>query len=208
MKIKEYFLYSHTRDDNNEIFYIGVGSINKKHKYKRAFQKDTRNSFWKDIVKITTFSVKILQESFNLKELEDEETRLIALYGKIKYGTGTLANITDGGHGTNGYIPSLENREKHSIRMIGTKATKDTKDKMSKSQLNKVVPKSVGIKISNSKKGKKPGGIHYNKPTKVKNKTTGIVYDSLTQAAKSCNMRRNTLSAKLKNNEECDFEYY
>ena len=53
------YVYSHTRLDNNEIFYIGIGVHRKDDKYKRAYKKD-RSLFWKNIVNKTNYSVNIL----------------------------------------------------------------------------------------------------------------------------------------------------
>jgi len=50
-----------------------------------------------------------------------EEIRLIALYGRLDLGTGTLCNLTDGGEGPSGLRYSPENRLSVSQRMKGNK---------------------------------------------------------------------------------------
>ena len=45
-----YFLYQHIRLDTEEVFYIGIGKINRTHNtfksnYQRAFTKKSRNQY-------------------------------------------------------------------------------------------------------------------------------------------------------------------
>ena len=46
------YVYKHIRLDNNEIFYVGIGNDNN---YKRAYQKISRNIFWKRVVNKTKY---------------------------------------------------------------------------------------------------------------------------------------------------------
>ena len=64
----------------------------------------------------------------------EEEKRLIALYGRLDLGTGTLCNLTDGGEG-----PSLSNttKEKMGLARLGSKRSQETREKMRASQLGK-----------------------------------------------------------------------
>lgn len=202
-----FYLYQHIRLDKNEIFYIGISRYNKRYKYKRASQKDKRNSIWKNIVAKTNFKYEIILESDDINVIKAKEIELIAKYGKIKNSTGSLANITDGGEGTFGYKPSKQTRLNHSKFMKGKKHSKETKEKMSIAQLGKIVPKEVGRKISASKKGKNLGKHHKNVPLKVIHIPTNTVYKSISQAAKHFNIRRNTLANKLYLKTETDFKF-
>ena len=103
-----FYLYHHIRLDKNEVFYIGISRHNKRYKYKRANQRDKRNSIWKNIVAKTDFKYEILLESDDISVIKAKEIELIAKYGKIRDCTGSLANITDGGEGTFGYKPTIE----------------------------------------------------------------------------------------------------
>ena len=47
MENKKYYVYSHTRLDKNEVFYIGIGTINNRDAYKRSKAQDKRNNIWK-----------------------------------------------------------------------------------------------------------------------------------------------------------------
>lgn len=203
-----FYIYQHIRLDTNKIFYIGISRHNKRFKYKRAAQRDKRNSIWKNIVSKTDFKYEILLESEDVNIIKSKEIELIAQHGKIKYKTGCLANITDGGEGTFGYIPSEENKLKQSKFMKGKKHSEETKKKMQVSQLGKVVPKEVGLKISLSKKGKCLGKNHDNIPIKVLHIPTNTVYKSMMQAAKAFSLRRCTLSKRLFSGIELDFKFY
>lgn len=203
-----FYIYQHIRLDTNQVFYIGISRHNCRSKYKRAYQKDKRNSIWKNIVNKTDFKCEIILESFDINIIKAKEIELIAFYGKIKECTGTLANITDGGEGTFGYKPTEEVRTKQSIIMRGRKHSEETKQKMRIAQIGKYVPSSVGIKISNSKKGKRLGISPKNVPLKVVHIPTNTVYKSIAQAANTFNLRRGTLSQRLFSGVELDFKFY
>ena len=202
-----YYIYQHIRFDTNSVFYIGISRHNKKHKYKRAAQKDKRNSIWKNIVSKTPFKYEILYESQDINFIKEKEIELIAHYGKIKNETGCLANITDGGEGTFGYKPTEETKLKHSEFMKGKKHSEETKKKMSLVQLGKVVPKEVGLKISASKTGKNLGRNHNNKPLKVLHIPSNEIFKSITKAANHFGLRRCTLAQKIRSEEELNFKF-
>lgn len=104
------YVYSHIRNDNDEIFYIGIGSDNQ-GKYIRAFSKKRRSKFWKDITKNVSFRVEILKDNLSWKEACEEEMNLIAFHGRRCLNNGTLCNITNGGDGVNGYKHSIERKQ-------------------------------------------------------------------------------------------------
>lgn len=203
-----FYLYHHIRLDKNEVFYIGISRHNKRYKYKRANQRDKRNSIWKNIVAKTDFKYEILLESDDISVIKAKEIELIAKYGKIRDCTGSLANITDGGEGTFGYKPTIEAIQKQSIKMKGKKHSEKTKIKMSRAQLGKIVPDEVGKKISASKKGKNLGKNHENIPLKVLHVPTNTIYRSIMQAAKHFNIRRNTLGDRLRSGLDAEFKFY
>lgn len=92
--------------DKNEPFYIGIGTKPKKYRsfyeeYSRAFSKQ-RSTFWKIIAEKSEYSVEILFESTDLKEIENKEKEFIDLYGRKDLNKGSLCNLTDGGLGMKG----------------------------------------------------------------------------------------------------------
>lgn len=114
-----HYLYRHVRLDLEEVFYIGVGT--KCHRwnptsifadYKRAFCSKYRNRIWKGIVSKTEYRVEILLESDNYDFILEKEKEFISLYGRKDLGTGTLANLTDGGDGMINLIRTKEHNQK------------------------------------------------------------------------------------------------
>lgn len=98
----KYYVYKHTRLDNNEPFYIGIGNINpncKKRLYHRAYTSSKRSVIWKNIVNKVGYKVEIVFESDSQDIVKSEEIRLIKLYGRKDQKTGILVNFTNGGDG-------------------------------------------------------------------------------------------------------------
>jgi len=90
----KYYLYQHIRLDTNQIFYIGKGTKSKKgNVYRRAFTKNSRNIYWKNIVNIVPYKVEILEEFIHEEDCLKKETELIVKYGYSWNNTGTLCNI-------------------------------------------------------------------------------------------------------------------
>ena len=117
-----HYLYRHIRLDKNEPFYIGIGTKQDdnyksfKSEYRRAFSKQRKDSkIWNCISSKTDYSVEILLESDNYEFIKQKEKEFIKLYGRIDNGTGCLANMTDGGDGSVGYIHSKEAIDKLKI---------------------------------------------------------------------------------------------
>lgn len=128
---KQAYLYSHTRLDTNEVFYIGIGIIKN---YKRAYQcGKSRNIFWKNIVNKTKYEVKIIADNLNWQEACELEKKLIKQIGRKDLGLGTLVNLTDGGDGNVGM-------------------TQETKDKISNSLKGKIQSKETRLKRSQALK--------------------------------------------------------
>lgn len=92
------YVYKHTRLDNNEIFYIGIGSDDF-GKYSRAHSLDNRNKFWQNVVKKTKYKVDILFDNLTWGKACEKEKELIKIIGKKILNEGTLVNLTDGGEG-------------------------------------------------------------------------------------------------------------
>lgn len=89
------YVYSHTRVDTGEIFYIGIGSDKR---YSRAFSKKGRNNHWCNIVSKTDYIITILLDGLTWEEACNEEVLLIRSLGRKNEG-GILVNITEGGEG-------------------------------------------------------------------------------------------------------------
>lgn len=164
---KQFVVYEHRKKDNNELFYIGIGS----YKY-RPYEKRRRNNYWNNIVNKHGLTVNIIYKVDTWQQACIIETMLISKYGRIDKGTGILCNMTDGGDGSYGFKQSkeqIENRVKHfrgkkqSQELINKRAKKlkevwDNPDMRKKhSERVKLMFKNnpeIVKKISNAHKGK------------------------------------------------------
>ena len=165
-----YYLYRHIRLDKNEPFYIGIGSKqNRPHphlksEYRRAFETNRKESYiWNNIIFKTEYEVEILFESDDYEFIKQKEIEFIKLYGRINRNTGCLANMTDGGDGFIGYIPSKEKIENFKKLMVGRKQSEETKKKRLESRKGYIHSEETKLKISNSHKGKKTSKEHLEK---------------------------------------------
>jgi hypothetical protein len=103
------YLYRHIRLDNNEPFYIGIGFDKS---YGRAYERDSRNKYWRNITNQTEYKVEIMLDDLSDDDVKLKEIEFISIYGRKDRGCGTLVNMTDGGEGTRGYNHSEETRRK------------------------------------------------------------------------------------------------
>jgi hypothetical protein len=160
---KEIVVYKHLRNDTNEVFYVGIGLST------RPYSLRDRNKYWRNIVNKVGYTIEIVMENLDWETACKEEISLIAKYGRKDNNTGILVNMTDGGQGGYGRIPSKETREKMSIANInkirlaetckrisvakmGIVKNKETKKKMSESHIGNIIPNEVRRKISESLK--------------------------------------------------------
>ena len=180
-------VYSHTRLDTNEIFYIGI-ELDSNNPGIRPKTKSRRSKFWKNIINKTNYSIDIIYNNLENQEAKELEIFLIKLYGRRDLGLGNLTNLTNGGDGALGKITSS-----------------DVKLKISKSLLGK----NKGI--NNPMYGKNPyeNKIHYN-AKQVINIETNIVYNTITEVSKKFNIPKTTLLRWLSNpnKNKSVFRYY
>jgi hypothetical protein len=165
-----YYLYRHIRIDKNEPFYIGIGTKQSrtfnsaKSEYRRAYETSRKESYvWNNIVSKTDYEVQIIFESDDYNFIKGKELEFISLYGRIDKNTGVLSNMTNGGDGFIGYVPSKEKIEKHKLFMTGRKQSEEEKQKRNKSRKGYTHSEETKNKISNSHKGKKTSKEHLEK---------------------------------------------
>lgn len=116
-----YYLYKHIREDKQEVFYIGIGTIDTtystfKSHHKRAFEKNkSRSKHWKNIINKTTYKVQIICYSNSINDIIEKEIEFIALYKD------TVCNQTLGGKGITSYKHTAKARKSISNTMLGRK---------------------------------------------------------------------------------------
>jgi hypothetical protein len=172
----KYYVYRWIRLDKNEPFYIGIGTKTKNDieygTFTRAASDKKNNTIWKGIKDKTSTLIQIVLESDNYEFIKCKEKEFINLYGRIDLGTGSLANLTDGGEGTLGVIVNEHSRKLRSInsknrirhqssytKMTNTRKqnnfmqTQETKDRISATKSMPVIQWSLKgnyIKLWNS----------------------------------------------------------
>lgn len=169
-----YVIYQHLRKTDNEVFYIGIGNNIRPH------IKSGRSSFWKNEINKHDYIIKILSDNLEWSEAQQAEIELIKLYGRRDLGLGPLVNLTDGGDGAPGYVPTQEH-----------------KDKISKSCKGKNVGNKNGMFGKNQFLYK---DSHNAK--KVINTETGEVYKTVSAVLKIIKIPKTTFFRWLENSEK------
>jgi hypothetical protein len=145
------YVYRHIRLDKNEPFYIGIGNDNS---FRRAFEKSRRNKIWKDIINKSDYEVEILFDNLSWDNACIKEREFISLYGRKDLGSGTLANLTDGGEGALGrkYITSEETKIKLSQAHKGKTVSEDVRKIMSIARKGKPLSEKHKLSLKESAK--------------------------------------------------------
>jgi len=222
MSIAPFYIYRHIRPDTNEVFYIGKGNTFSKSHSNRAYEKHRRNKWWQNIVSKNNgeYKVEIIFECETEAEVNKKEIEFIELYGRKDLGKGTLVNLTDGADGSIGVIVSDKTRLKLSEKFsgknhpnFGKKLSEETCKKKSEAMKNsdknlkgKKLPDWWKDKIRQTKIGKYNPmfGKKSHLAKSVIDTETGIVYNSIMEAAKSTPYQFQYVSAMLngtKNNK-------
>lgn len=142
-------VYKHIRVDKNEVFYIGIGKTEK-----RAFEKRSRNFYWRNIAKFG-YKVEILFNDLSWEQACEKEKEFIQIYGRKDLNKGTLCNMTDGGDGILGLIVSEETKEKIGAAnkgnqyLLNFKHTEESKQKIGAARkdksLSEITKERMGI---------------------------------------------------------------
>lgn len=96
MEMNDRVVYKHIRLDNNDTFYIGMGTK------KRPYCTTGRSEFWNRVVNKAGYKIEVLHKGLTVREAKDKEIELIKKYGRRDTLQGTLVNLTDGGDGSEG----------------------------------------------------------------------------------------------------------
>lgn len=222
MSVAPFYIYRHIRPDTNEVFYIGKGNTLSKSHSNRAYEKHRRNKWWQNIVSKNNgeYKVEILFECETEAHVNKKEIEFISLYGRKDLGKGTLVNLTDGSDGSIGVIVSDKTRLKLSEIFsgenhpnFGKKLSVETcsrkSDAMKKSDKNlkgEKLPDWWKDKIRQAKLGTSNPmfGKKSHQAKSVIDTETGIIYNSIMEAAKSTPYQFQYISAMLngtKNNK-------
>jgi hypothetical protein len=151
-----YYTYAYLREDKTP-YYIGKGTGDRIYSTNRIIKPPKDKS-----------RVIYLKQNLTEEEAFRHEIYMIAVFGRKDLGTGILRNLTNGGDGTSGWVPSEESRRKMSEANkgknnpnYGKSLSEETKRKMSEANKGKNNPnygKSLSEetrrKLSEANKGK------------------------------------------------------
>lgn len=134
-----YYVYLHRRADDNEVFYVGKGKDN------RANIVCKRNKYWQNVVaKHGGFVVEYVEKELSESDAFDLEIETIKFYRECGH---TLTNLTDGGEGISGWVPSEESRQRYSKAKKGKKKSAATRQSMSDNRPKRPVACSNGMRF-------------------------------------------------------------
>ena len=193
-------VYRHIRLDKDVVFYVGVGTRDY-----RAFETSRRSKLWKNINEKTDILVEVLYKDISYDNALELEAFLIEEYGRIDLGNGTLANHNNGGGGCLGYKRSDDEKRRISQAQKGRKFSDSHILNLKKAAQRRDYSfcKDV-LKIAREAKKNLPV---YN-AKKIYHIETGIVYSSITEAARQLNLNRETIGGRLRNNsKKSKFKY-
>ena len=138
-----YYTYAYLREDKTP-YYIGKGKGNRLYKRgSRVFAPPKDKS-----------RIIFLKKNLTETEAFRHEIYMISVFGRKDLGTGILYNMTNGGDGTSGWVPSEEYRKKMSEAKKGKTHSEDSKKKMSVAQKGKTLSEEHRRKMSEANKDK------------------------------------------------------
>jgi len=140
--MNSYYVYTHTRNDTNKVFYVGKG------KKSRAYATSGRNRYWKNVVTKTSYVVNIICN--DMSETDSLELEMLVISEYRRSGI-VLTNLTDGGEGVSGMKDTNETRKKKSLKATGRKMSSEAIRKSSEKNKGRVSPRK-GVTLSDEQK--------------------------------------------------------
>jgi hypothetical protein len=198
-------VYQHTRKDNGNVFYIGIGKEEKRAYVRNGKQ---RNPHWHRIVNKYGYDIKITHKDICWEEACKIEQYLIAFWREA-LGERNITNLTDGGDGILGLKMSNEAKQKMRLKKLGTKQSEEVKKKRGESISRALQSPEVKARYSAASTGRwhtdqakdkiskaRTGGGN-GKARKVIDTVTGEIFDCMKDAANKCGIPCGTLQHYL-----------
>lgn len=196
-------VYQHKKKGTNQVFYIGISTNNR-----RPFEKDSRSTHWHNTVDKYGIDIDIIIKNVSWEEAKSWEIYLIGLLGRSDFNKGHLVNKTDGGDGMLGNVGDKS-------VWYGRRHTEEAKQKIAAARVGKYggannprygkpVSEETRRKISQANSNPSPevrrkiGKFRFKK---VIDTSTGIIYESVKDAANKLNINYCTLKNRLTRNK-------
>lgn len=137
---RQHYVYAHRKATDGSLFYIGKG------KDRRAWQKYSRNRYWRHIAEKHGFTVEIVRNGL------PEACALSLERAMIASAKSKLANQTDGGGGTSGWKHSEEAKARIGAHWRGRKLTQSQLEALKISNRNRVITEETRRRQSDAAK--------------------------------------------------------
>ena len=163
-----YYTYAYLREDRTP-YYIGKGKGNRAYKKKRGKINPPKDKS----------RIIFLKQNLTEAEAFKHEIYMIAVFGRKDLGTGILINMTNGGEGSSGSVPSEETKRKLSEANKGKTRSEETRRKISEAGKVKIFSEEHRKNISEAKKNpsketrKKMSDAHKNPSEETRRKNSG-----------------------------------
>lgn len=144
-----FYVYLHRRASDLTPMYVGKGVGN------RAWCKAGRSLHWKRSVEAYGIDVAIVCTGLTHEQANAKEVELIAHFGRRDQKRGPLVNLTAGGDGGAGHIPSAEARQRISLANSGRKRTAEYLVGLSVRSARLRHSEETKVKMSESRRGEK-----------------------------------------------------
>ena len=144
----DYYIYFYMRSRDSDIGKAGTPYYVGKGKNYRAYKNHGTVPLPKDKNNIVFVLNNLTEEQAFQNEID-----FISWYGRVDSGNGILRNLTDGGDGASGWIPSEETRRKLSEANKGKIRSEEHKRKYREAKKGKIHSEEHKRKISEAKKG-------------------------------------------------------
>ena len=129
----DYYIYFYLRSRDSAIGKAGTPYYVGKGKDRRAYHTGHSYAVPKDKNNIVFVLNNLTEEQAFQNEID-----FISWYGRVDSGNGILRNLTDGGEGMSGWVPSEETKRKIGESNKGKTRSEETKRKISKANKGKL----------------------------------------------------------------------